>query len=146
MSAAANYRNGASSPADPSKPARPKDPQRSAIANGKLLPGIDQRSTWVRRCRELIEDQITDLGGEDNTSTAERSLIRRAATMTVELERLELKFATAGQASPDDLDLYVRASGNLRRLLEAIGLKRRSKDVTPPLRERLAFQTVEEEL
>jgi hypothetical protein len=131
------------SPTPRSKPTRPKDPQRSAIANGKLLPGIDQRSTWVRRCRELIEDQITDLGGEDNTSTAERSLIRRAATMTVELERLELKFATAGQATPDELDLYVRASGNLRRLLEAIGLKRRARDVTPRLSDYLAQEAAE---
>src|SRR6516162_179697 len=69
--------------------ARPKDPQRSAIANGKLLPGVDQRNTWVRRAKELIADHISDLGGEANASTAERSIIRRAAVLTVELERLE---------------------------------------------------------
>src|SRR3974390_2073476 len=99
------------SPSDRPRVAHPKDPQRSAIANGKLLPGIDQRNTWVRRARELIADHISDCGGEDNTSTAERSIIRRAAVLTVELERLELKFAQAGEASADDLDLYIRASG-----------------------------------
>jgi len=80
---------------------RRKDPQRSAIGNGKLLPGMDQRGTWIRRAKELIADHLADCGGEDNTSTAERSLIRRASVLTVELERLELKFAQAGEASAD---------------------------------------------
>jgi hypothetical protein len=48
-----------------------------------------------------------------------------------ELERLEVKFASAGEASTDDLDTYARVAGNLRRLLEAIGLQRRPRDVTP---------------
>jgi hypothetical protein len=42
-----------------------------------------------------------------------------------------VKFATAGEASNEDLDLYARTAGNLRRLLEAIGLRRRPRDVTP---------------
>jgi len=50
---------------------------------------------------------------------AERSIIRRASVLTVELERLEVKFASAGEAA--DLDLYQRTAGNLRRLLEAVG-------------------------
>ena len=60
------------------------------------------------------------LGGESNTSTAERSIVRRASVLTVELERLEQKFALAGQADVEDLDLYQRTAGNLRRLLEAV--------------------------
>jgi hypothetical protein len=53
--------------------------------------------------------------------------------LTVELERLESKFATAGSADVDDLDLYQRTAGNLRRLLEAVGIQRRSKDIRPTL-------------
>ena len=34
-----------------------------------------------------------------------------------------------GEAAPADLDLYIRGSGNLRRLLESVGLERRAKDV-----------------
>jgi hypothetical protein len=110
-----------------------RSPQASVITNGsKLLPGIDQRSTWVRRCRDLIELHISDLGGESNISASERSLIRRASVLTVELERLEVKFALANAASAEDLDLYSRAASNLRRLLEAVGLRRRSRDITPP--------------
>jgi hypothetical protein len=98
-------------------PAVRKRKGRSRITNGKaLLPGIDQRSPWVRRCRDLIREHVSDLGGADNTSAAERSIVRRASVLETELEMLEAKFATAGQASADDLDLCTRASGNLRRL------------------------------
>ena len=111
---------------------RDKDPRKSRIANGsELLPGVDHRSLWVRRCRELIDMHVVDLAGEENTSTAERSIVRRAAVLSVELEQLERKFAAAGQADADDLDLYQRVSNTLRRLLEAVGLQRRSRDVTP---------------
>jgi hypothetical protein len=111
-----------------------KDKGKSRITNGtKLLPGIDGRSPWVRRCKDLIAAHLSDLGGESNTSAAERSIVRRAAVLTTELELLEAKFAAAGQASSDDLDLYARTSGNLRRLLEAIGLQRRARDIGPTL-------------
>jgi hypothetical protein len=101
-----------------------------------LLPGVDGRSAWVRRAKELIVDHLSDLGGEGNTSAAERSLVRRAATMTVELERMERQFALAGEASVEDLDTYARVAGNLRRLLELVGLQRRARPV-PSLAEYL---------
>jgi hypothetical protein len=34
---------------------------------------------------------------------------------------------------PDDLDLYQRTASTLRRLLEAVGIQRRQRDVTPTL-------------
>jgi hypothetical protein len=70
-----------------------------------------------------------DLGGIDYTSAAERSIIRRASTMTVELEQLEAKFALAGEADANELDFYARVAANLRRMLEAIGLQRRPKTI-----------------
>jgi hypothetical protein len=106
---------------------------RSKVTNGtSLLPGIDGRSTWVRRCRDVIALHTSDLGGETNCSAAERSIIRRVAVLTVQLEMLEARFAE-GRSSDADIDLYIRGSGNLRRLLEAIGLQRRTKDITPRL-------------
>jgi hypothetical protein len=110
---------------------RPKvgrDPQRSRVTNGKLLPGIvDERSAWVRRCKDVIASHLSDV---PDASAAERSIIRRASVLTVELERLEAKFAVAGEATSDDLDLYQRMTNTLRRSLEAIGLQRRPRDVT----------------
>ena len=112
---------------------------RSRITNrSAVLPDVDGRSTWVRRLRDLIALHLADLGGEDNVSEAERSIIRRVATLTVELERMESVFALAGEAQPEQLDLYQRTAGNLRRLLEAVGLERRSRDITPSLEEYLA--------
>ena len=108
--------------------------RRSKITNGtKLLPDSDGRGKWHRRAKDLIGEHLSDLGGSDNTSAAERSLVRRAAVLTVELERLEARFAEAEQATADEVDLYGRAASNLRRLLEAVGLKRRPRDVTPTL-------------
>jgi hypothetical protein len=106
--------------------------QHSAITNGRrLLDGVDGRSPWVRRAKDLIREHLQDLGGPDNVSAAERSIVRRAAVITTELEQLEARFALAGIANPEDLDLYLRGSNNLRRLLEAVGLRRRPRDVTP---------------
>jgi hypothetical protein len=110
---------------------RKKDARKSRIGNGSaLLPGIDGRSAWVRRCKDVIAAHLADLGGIDNCSTAEYSLVRRASTLTVELERFEAKFATAGEASPEDLEIYQRCANSLRRLLEAVGLQRRAKLVS----------------
>jgi hypothetical protein len=105
---------------------------RSRITNGNaLLPGVDGRSVWARRCRDVINLHISDLGGDDNVSEAEKSIIRRCAALTVELEHLEFLFATAGEATADQLDLYQRTANSLRRLLEAVGIERRPRDVGP---------------
>ena len=109
-----------------------KHPGKSRITNGSaFLPGIDGRSAWIRRAKDLISEHLADLGGPDNTSAAERSITRRCAVLSVELENLEARFATAGAASAEDLDLYQRTANSLRRLLEAVGLQRRPRDVTP---------------
>jgi hypothetical protein len=105
--------------------------QKSRIANGALLPGIDGRSTWVRRAKEVIAEHVSDLGGVDNCSAAERSLVRRASTLTVELERLEAKFASSENgASNLDLEVYQRATNSLRRIFEVLGIQRRPRDMT----------------
>jgi hypothetical protein len=136
---------------------RPKDALKSRTTNGsQLLPGVDGRSAYIRRAKDIINLHLADMGGANNCSAAEHSIIRRAAVMTVELEHLEAKFANAGIADPSDLDLYFRGCGNLRRLLEGLGLERRARDVTPVidgtltepswssgLRDRLAVEPIE---
>jgi hypothetical protein len=109
-----------------------KHPGRSRITNGSaFLPGIDGRSPWVRRAKDLLHDHLSDLGGFDAASAAERSITRRVAVLSVELEHLEARFAAAGAATAEDLDLYQRTANSLRRLLEAVGLQRRPRDITP---------------
>jgi uncharacterized tellurite resistance protein B-like protein len=84
------------------------------------------------------------LGGDDAVSEAERSIVRRVATLTVELERLELVFALAGEAKPEQIDLYQRTANSLRRLLESIGIKRVPRDVTPSVDAYLARVAADE--
>src|SRR5262249_49811818 len=92
------------SPRDSPPIAGPKQ-GRSRITNGtRFLHNVDGRSPWVRRCKDIIASHLSDLGGVDNASAAERSIIRRASVLTVELEHLEGKFALAGEASPDEID------------------------------------------
>ncbi len=84
--------------------------------------------TRGRRYLDLYRAHLSDLGGEEGLSEARRSLCRRAAALETELERMECRMAADMQV---DLDRYGRAAGNLRRILESIGLDRRTKDVTP---------------
>lgn len=106
---------------------------RSAVTNGsRFLAGVDGRSTWARRARDIVAQLIEDRGGEDRISEAEQLILRRAAVLAVEAERLETQFALAGKASErEDLDLYQRISNSMRRLLESVGLDRVARDVTP---------------
>jgi hypothetical protein len=70
-------------------------------------------------------------------------LLRRASILDSELSRLEENFcASEGRIDPAELDLYSRTANTLRRLLEATGLKRRAKDVTPSLAEYLSREPV----
>jgi hypothetical protein len=127
------------SPADNRPVADSKKSGRSRITNGALLPGCDGRGAWVRRCRDLISEFINvHLAGADNCSPAERAIVRRIAVLVTELERLEAKFAAKNEASPDQLLLYGRTANTLRRLLEAIGLQRRSRNLNPSPDEYLA--------
>jgi hypothetical protein len=65
--------------------------------------------------------------------------------LTTELEVLEVRFAKAGEASAADLEVYQRCSNSLRRLLEAIGLQRRPREVGPTLSDLLIEQQQQRE-
>ena len=108
---------------------------RSAISNGsRIMPrGVDARSGWVRRMRDIHDSLLSELG--EATSEEERSLVRRIAVLTTELERLEVKLAQAGgNASSADVDVYSRASGTLKRLWESLKLEHRQHDDDDPAR------------
>jgi hypothetical protein len=123
---------------------------RSKVTNGSSLFAdsvADGRRGWSRRMRDLIAFYVAHLGGEDLTSVAERSIIRRAATIEIELEWLERKFALSDKgASSEDLDLYSRTTNTLRRLLESIGLRRVARDITPTLSDYLNERVVDDEI
>src|SRR3954462_3328424 len=105
----------------PTRLYRPK--ARSRITNGKIvLPGIDGRTFWPRRFRDLQAQLIWNLGGDDLVSTAKRAIVRRACVLMVELELRELDFVSSAP-SYQHLEQYSRIASNLRRMLEALGLE-----------------------
>jgi hypothetical protein len=80
-----------------------------------------------------------DLGGADLVSEAEKRLISRAAMLAIQLELMDVRFAeNEGEASRLDLDVYQRLTNTLRRTLEALGLRRRQRDVTPSVKDYVA--------
>jgi hypothetical protein len=115
----------ASRPASSGRPAH----QRSRVTNGRkmFVDGGDGRSPWARRWRDLIEAHVADMGGVTNLSMAERSLIKRAATLECELEAIEGKLS---EGKAQDLATYAPAASHLRRIFETLGLDRKARDVT----------------
>ena len=80
---------------------------------------------------------VAHCGGETVISEPRRMLCRRAALYEVELVVLENSMAElrckGHQPDYEGLDLYNRLGGNQRRTLEAIGLDRKPRDISPNL-------------
>ncbi|TPK85315.1 hypothetical protein [Mesorhizobium sp. B2-4-17] len=107
---------------------------RSRVTNGSgmFAEGGDERGPWARRFRDLVAEHTADAGGAVSLSEAQRSIIRRASTLEVQLEQLEARFSE-GPAEVATLNMYSTLSNTLRRLLIDIGLERRSRDITPSI-------------
>lgn len=105
--------------------------QRSAVTNGtRLFVEGDAMSPWARRWRDLVALHAQDMGGADALSEAQISLIKRVATIELELEQMDGKLSMGEKV---DLDAYSRAAGHLRRIFDSLGIKRTSKTITPDL-------------
>lgn len=106
---------------------------RARITNKGAVVVAKGNTVWGRRYRDLVEAYEADMGGYDGCSAGERALIRRIASLQAELERYDRLFATNEEATMEELALYGSTADRLRRLLEAIGIQRRPRDVTPTL-------------
>jgi hypothetical protein len=109
---------------------------RSRVTNGtRLLPNIDGRSQIGRRFRDLVAAFSLDLAPANDASLSEgqRALIRRAAALSVECERMEVRFALNDGASDKELNVFQRSVNSLRRVIETLGTHhgRMLRDVTP---------------
>jgi hypothetical protein len=110
---------------------------RSAVTNGSaVLAGVDERSAWARRFRDLIRTHEADLGGRAVLSEGQRAIVRRACLLQCTLELMKTKIAQSdGEIGLKTLETYQRTSSTLRRLLESLGLHvgRKARDITPTL-------------
>lgn len=104
-------------------------PARTRLSNGKQLfleSSVDGRSLIARRFRDLQSDIISDLGGASEISEAEMALVRRAVTLIVYCEMFESRMAETGKL---DSESYLPCVNALAKLLNALGLKRRPRQV-----------------
>ena len=94
------------------------------------LDGGDKRGPVARRFRDLVGLVTSDLAGDPNElSESQRQIIRRIASLSVWCESQEAKMADGDEI---DIDEFQRTANSLRRLCESIGLRRTSRDITPP--------------
>jgi hypothetical protein len=104
---------------------------RSAVSNGRRLHVTKVGDTATsRRFRDLLAEIISDIGGSDGLSEGQRQLARRAATISLECEKLEAK-AVSGEEI--DVETYGRLTDRLGRAFGRLGLKRVALDATPTL-------------
>ena len=95
---------------------------RLPVTGASGSPESGDARSWAEQLREIVDQ----LGGDAALSAHQKTLVRCAGVLALQLERLEARFAT-GDASAADLEIYGRAVGNLRRLLKAAGLERRAE-------------------
>ncbi len=103
-------------------PAAPVAPaQRSRIANGSalVLGPVNGNTAQARRHREVYEALVTALPGPHAPTEPVLILVRQAATLAVDLERM-------ATAAPNGLPLdpeYVKMGGRLSRIMRSLGLE-----------------------
>lgn len=98
------------------------------MSNGSAVLNADGRSATARRYRDVLNELISDLGGDP--SGAQTAIARRASALCVVCEQAEAEMVAGGIL---DLAEFTTAANSLRRLLSDLGLERRAKDITPSL-------------
>jgi hypothetical protein len=143
MDTAANQATGRSVATAPKRKPRRKGYDHGHLIGGKTrrlksISDIDQRTVAGKRAIQLVGALENDLGGVDNLSAGTKQLIQRAAVLAAMIESSEAQWLS-GQAI--DLNILLAAIGVQRRVLVTLGLERRSRDVTPSLRDYLNDQS-----
>src|SRR5262249_30488312 len=92
------------------------------------LESIDRRTAAYRETAQLIAEIQSDLGGAENISAAEKQMIQHASVLGAIASDMEVKYLK-GRAI--DLVVLCRVLNAQRRAFDAIGYRRRQRDVTP---------------
>lgn len=102
---------------------QPSRTARSAVSNGtRLVTGVDGRSAPARRFRDLVRQFTEELGGDAIMSEPMRAMVRQAAAVTIEAERLQ---GAILRGEDVDTEQLVRVSNVQMRLMN--GLKAKAK-------------------
>lgn len=91
------------------------------------LSDLDRRTRAAQQALALRGSFLSDLGGEDRVSAAQRELAQRGAILGAMLEDQEARWLSGGSV---DLGEYCTLVNAQRRILADIGLERVPRDVT----------------
>jgi hypothetical protein len=110
---------------------------RAAVSNGTRMhpKGVDGRSAEARRFKDLVSSFAASLGGEGALTEAERALIRNAASLTVQCERLQAALVAGREVNSEEM---TRLANSSARVLAALRIKGERKEATPTLSQYLA--------
>lgn len=92
----------------------------------RTLSDLDGRTRAARLAQTLVENLERDLGGD--LSAAKRELVKRSALIGAVCEDAEARWL---EGAPVDVATYAALADRQRRILQALGLNRVAKDVTP---------------
>jgi hypothetical protein len=105
------------------------------VCGGKLrlhtLDDLDGRTMAAKRARDLVDGLVEDAGGADEVTVGQQQLIQRAACLGAYAEDIETRWLAGAEIDAREFAAIVNTQ---RRVLVAVGLQRRARDVTPDLR------------
>ena len=94
------------------------------------LKGLGYRNPAYRVTKQLIREIEADLGGAENLTAAERQMVQHGAVLGAIAQDYEARYFMGRQP---DLALLCRVLKAQRSCFDAIGYRRRQRDVTPSL-------------
>ena len=96
--------------------------QRSRVTNGsKLIADVDGRSAEARRYKDVAMSLADDLGGAAGLTEAQRALVRQAAAMIVQSEKMQ---GAMIRGELVDVEQQTRVANALSRTLNRLGIKK----------------------
>lgn len=102
---------------------------QQAVQSG-MVAEVDLRTKRGRTMLMAYGEYVSDKGGEDRMSFAEKELARRCATLAMVAAGLEEKLVETSVLNEDALAQYIVTSRTLTSLLRILGTDRRPRDIT----------------
>jgi hypothetical protein len=136
----------ASSQLAPDQPAQPKRKRNytgKRWGSGKrpfavkTLATLNKSTHAARYAFSLMARLLVDQGGIENASTAQRQLAQHAALLGLSIEDAACKIIE-GEGAQVDMTSFMALINCQRRCLEALGLDRKQRDITPTIAQVIA--------
>ena len=116
------------------KPVRARRPHRSVRPKLLSINGLDRRTAARKAFDGLVAEIEHDLGGSEQLSAIEKSLIQAYAGSAILLDDLNARVVLGQEI---DVSTHAQVTSALVRIASRLGLRRRQHDVTPTVEQYL---------